>query len=104
MKKSELKSLLKESVREVFQEEIKEILLESIKSSGKEVIKESYTPNKPLPSTVKFTSDMAKSMMVGTQSKPKGSFSPQGVMPGADLPSGDVDMGDIMGIMTGLIK
>ncbi len=105
MKTQALKKIIKESVREVIQEELKEILLEAVRSP-RQPIAENITPQ-PLPGSTSSASskreayknilgDMQQSF--NTQHIPK-PFNPTGAMPGSDLPSGEVDMSQIMGLM-----
>tara|TARA_R110000737_G_scaffold50842_3_gene71872 strand:- start:153 stop:494 length:342 start_codon:yes stop_codon:yes gene_type:complete len=111
MKSSTLKTLIKEAVKEAMQEELKEILLEAIKSP-KQTIVESIQPQQlqqtivgspSLSSTDK--AEAYKNIMGDIQSQytsqdvaPK--FNPAGAVPGGDLPQGNVDMSQIMGLMS----
>ena len=59
MKPSELKSFIKEAVREAIQEELKDILLEAVRAPKTQVV-ESYTqPIQPQPSTTSATDKRA---------------------------------------------
>lgn len=108
MKSSTLKTLIKEAVKEAIQEELKEILLEAIKSP-KQTIVESIQPQQPIVGSPSLSSadkaEAYKNIMGDIQSQytsqdvaPK--FNPAGVVPGGDLPQGDVDMSQIMGLMS----
>lgn len=115
MKAAEFKSIIKESVREVIQEELKEILLEALRVPKSQVVAESKDiplTNKPSASgvekraimenimgdmrrgqdTLSFTSADAQGMGNNFQAPP-------GAMPGGDLPSGNVGLDQIMGLM-----
>ena len=89
MKLTELKKVLKETVREVIQEELKDILLEAVKTPKvitQPPIMESFTPSVPSPTP---TTPNAQS------------FKPN---PGMDvtngaLPEGNVGMDQIMNLM-----
>lgn len=106
MKPQVLKSLIKEAVREAIQEELKEILLEAVRSPRQSVV-ENIQPQKVVdgPSMnsqekraayQNILGDMAASFNSQHIAKP---FNPQGAMPGGDLPSGEVDMSQIMSLM-----
>lgn len=105
MKTQALKKIIKEAVKEVIQEELKEILLEAVKSP-KQTIVENTSPQ-PLPGSESayqskreayqnILGDMQQSF--NTQHIPK-PFNPVGAMPGSDLPDGELDMSQIMGLM-----
>ena len=115
MKATEFKKLIKEAVREVIQEELKEILLEAVRTPKAAVITETVAaptqPTEPQKSaaqrkammesimgdmkrgqdTLSFNSSNAQTM--------GGNFNAQGTMPGGDLPSGNVGLDQIMGLM-----
>jgi hypothetical protein len=122
MKASALKKLIKEAVKEAIQEELKEVLLEAVKAP-KQMVNEnkSVTPpqgvaapiNNPSPVSL---ADKRKSYLdiigetglnmksgdaQGFGNKP---FNPQGSIdttsPNGQLPSGEVGMDQIMGLMT----
>ena len=107
MKQSGFKKLIKEAVREVIQEELKDVLLEAVRSP-KQTVVESVQPLPPVVEGPSMNSkerraayenimgDMAAAF--NTQHVPK-PFNPQGAMPGGDLPSGEVNMNQIMGLM-----
>ena len=124
MKPSELKSFIKEAVREAIQEELKDILLEAVRAP-KAPIQEAYqmhpvtvnatttsTPQKSSAEkravmesimgdmrrgqdTLSFTSADARGMSMNQTTMQV----PAGAMPGADLPSGNVGLDMIMGLM-----
>ena len=124
MKTAELKSLIKEAVREAIQEELKDILLEAVRAP-KAPIQEAYqmhpvtvnatttqTPQKSAAEkrammesimgdmrrgqdTLSFTSADARGMSMNQTTMQV----PAGAMPGADLPSGNVGLDMIMGLM-----
>jgi len=106
MKQEVFKKLIKEAVREVIQEELKDILLEAVRSP-KQTIVESIQPQKivegPSMSSNErraayqnILGDMQASFTSQNVAQP---FNPQGTMPGGDLPSGEVNMSQIMGLM-----
>ena len=107
MKQSELKKMIKGAVKEAIQEELKDILLEAVKAPKQRVV-EGIQP-KPVVEGPSMSSsekraayqnilgDMQASF--GTQNIPQPFNPPQGTMPGADLPSGEVNMNQIMGLM-----
>ena len=106
MKQNALKSLIKQSVKEAIQEEIKDILLEAIKSP-KQTVVEHVQPQQMVkqPSISSNEKREAyKNIMGGiktqltSQNVPK-PFNPQGGAPGMDLPAGEVNMDQIMGLM-----
>ena len=120
MKTSILKNLIKEAVKEAIQEELKEVLLEAVKAP-KQVINETklptptINPSTPSPSTVSLADQRKKYMDVigetalsfdsthapGFGNQP---FKPQGSIDttseGGSLPAGEVNMNQIMGLMT----
>lgn len=104
MKSQALKTLIKESVREVIHEELKEILLEAVKAP-KQI---TSTPTTPPPSIeakqVSEDKRTAYANILGETaaqftSQNVNQFNPQGVMPGGDLPQGNVGMDQIMGLL-----
>jgi hypothetical protein len=106
MKQNVLKSLIKQAVKEAIQEELKDILLEAVRSPKQQVV-EHIQPQKgvdgPSMSSVEqrtayknIMGDMQTQLTSQNVAKP---FNPQGGLPGGDLPSGEVDMTQIMGLM-----
>ncbi len=106
MKSEALKKIIKEAVKEAIQEEIKDILLEAVRAPKQTVI-ESQQPQqvveKPSMSSKEkraayqnILGDMQSNFTTQNVSQP---FNPQGVMPGADLPAGELNMDQIMGLM-----
>ncbi len=106
MKQTALKLLIKQAVKEAIQEEIKDILLEAIKSP-KQTVVENIQPqqiiNQPSISSSEkkdayrnIMGDMREQLTSQNVPKP---FNPQGGAPGMDLPSGEVNMNQIMGLM-----
>jgi|TARA_R110000796_G_scaffold71124_5_gene161396 hypothetical protein len=114
MKLTELKKVLKETVREVIQEELKDILLEAVKTPKvitQSPIMESFTPlvPSPTPTTPIMSSqdkrDAYKNILgetaAGFNTNNAQSFKPN---PGMDvtngaLPEGNVGMDQIMNLM-----
>ena len=115
MKASEFKTIIKESVREVIQEELKEILLEALRAPKSQVVTESTDvplTNKPSASNVEKRAMMESIMGDMKRGQDTLSFTsadamgmgnnfqaPPGAMPGGDLPSGNVGLDQIMGLM-----
>ena len=106
MKQDALKKLIKQAVREAIQEELKDILLEAVRSPKQQVV-ESIQPQKIVEGPAmnskekraayqNILGDMQASF--GTQKVPP-PFNPQGGLPGQDLPAGEVNMDQIMGLM-----
>ena len=122
MKSTVLKKLIKEAVKEAIQEELKEVLLEAVRAP-KQIVNESKlgTPstNNPSPSSASPSISLAdkrqkymdvigetalsfdSSHAPGFGGKP---FKPQGSVdttsPNGSLPSGEVNMNQIIGFMT----
>ena len=122
MKASALKKLIKEAVKEAIQEELKEVLLEAVKAP-KQIVNETklgtpttnVAPSIPQTPSVSLADKRQKYMDVigetalnltskdaqGFSNKP---FNPQGSIdttsPNGALPSGEVGMDQIMGLMT----
>lgn len=107
MKQNALKSLIKQAVREAMQEELKDILLEAVKSP-KQTVVEHIQPQQSVTQTPSLSSKEKRAAyqnILGdmqaqftTQNVPK-PFNPQGGLPGGDLPAGEVNMDQIMGLM-----
>lgn len=107
MKQNALKSLIKQAVREAIQEELKDILLEAVKSP-KQTVVEHIQPQQSVTQTPSLSSKEKRAAyqnILGdmqaqftTQNVPK-PFNPQGGLPGGDLPAGEVNMDQIMGLM-----
>ena len=126
MKPSELKSFIKEAVREAIQEELKDILLEAVRAP-KAPIQEAYqmhpvTVNATTTSTPQKSPAEKRAMMesiMGDMRRGQDTLSfnsmdargaamnqttmqvPSGAMPGGDLPAGNVGLDMIMGLMKG---
>ena len=122
MKTEALKKIIKEAVREAIQEELKEVLLEAVKAPKAVVtqpIQESITSTTPAPVTQtpkKSLSEQRKAYMdiIGetglnmdsTHAKGWGNkpFDPKGssnnTSTNGALPDGEVNMDQIMGLMT----
>jgi hypothetical protein len=106
MKQSALKSLIKQAVREAIQEELKDILLEAVKNPKQTVVEHIQSqPQVESPSLSSKEKREAYQNILGdmqtqftTQNVPK-PFNPQGGAPGGDLPPGEVNMNQIMGLM-----
>jgi len=112
MKSSELKKLIKESVREAIQEELKDILLEAVKtpkvttiaSPPPQPVVEQQIPQQPVMSAEEkraaysnILGDMSgqfTTAQVQPKFQPKGGDSING-----SLPPGEVDMSQIAGLM-----
>ena len=108
MKQNALKSLIKQAVREAIQEELKDILLEAVKSPKQTVVEHiqpspqkvvespSMSSNEKRAAYQNILGDMQQAF--NTQHVPK-PFNPVGAMPGSDLPDGELNMSQIMGLM-----
>ncbi len=107
MKQNVLKSLIKQAVKEAIQEELKDILLEAVRSP-KQVVVENTQPQKTIESSAtnikekraayqNILGDMSAQFTSQDVPKP---FNPQGGAPGMDLPAGEVNMDQIMGLMS----
>ena len=114
MKLTELKKILKETVREVIQEELKDILLEAVKSPKMVTtspIMESYNPSKPTPSPTSpvMSSQEKRDAYKNILGETAASFNTNNIQtfrpnPGMDtvngaLPEGSVGMDQIMNLM-----
>ena len=106
MKQNALKNLIKEAVKEAIQEELKEILLEAVRAP-KQTVVENVQPQKTVEGPVMSSKEKRaayQNILGDTQAnfttqdvaKP---FNPQGAMPGGDLPEGELNMNQIMGLM-----
>ena len=121
MKPSELKSFIKEAVREAIQEELKDILLEAVRAP-KTPIQEVHqmspvTVNANTTQTPQKSPAEKKAMMESIMGDMKrgqdtlnftsanamtaNTFNPQGAMAGGDLPAGNVGLDQIMGLIKG---
>jgi hypothetical protein len=106
MKQNVLKSLIKQAVKEAIQEELKDILLEAVRTP-KQVVVENTQPQTIKSSATDIKEKRAAyqnilgdmSAQFTSQDVPK-PFNPQGGAPGMDLPAGEVNMDQIMGLMS----
>ena len=109
MKLNELRKVIREEVRTVIQEELKDILLEAVRSPKTVVTENVVQPTKSQvdPSTQQAARQSIMSNMMAAGGNPSftsanvPTFNPQGTMPGGDLPQGDVNLDQIMGLMKG---
>ena len=112
MKSSELKKIIKEAVREAIQEELKDILLEAVKTpkvSPQQItstpVVEHKAPQKPVMSASEkrqaYQNILGDTAAAFTTNNVPQSFSPQPNFDSANgtLPSGEVDMSQIAGLM-----
>lgn len=104
MKSQALKTLIKESVREVIHEELREILLEAVKAPKQTISSTSPSPSPIENKQVSEEKRTAYANILGETaaqftSQDVNKFNPQGVMPGGDLPQGNVGMDQIMGLL-----
>ena len=102
MKSQVLKNLIKESVREVIQEELKEILLEAVRAPKQVSNPAPSSPieNKPISEDKRAAYANILGETAGQfTSQDVNQFNPQGIMPGGDLPQGNVGMDQIMGLL-----
>jgi len=114
MKLTELKKVLKETVREVIQEELKDILLEAVKTPKvvtQTPVMESYNPSIPTPSptTPVMSSQEKRDAYKNILGETAASFNTNNAQtfrpnPGMDmangaLPDGNVGMDQIMNLM-----
>ena len=106
MKQDALKKIIKQAVKEAIQEEIKDILLEAVRAP-KQTVVENIQPQKIVEGPVmsskekraayqNILGDMQANFTTQDVAKP---FNPQGAMPGGDLPEGELNMNQIMGLM-----
>jgi len=111
MKSTELKKMIKEAVKEAIQEELKDILLEAVRSP-KTVVQESVTDTYAQPklnNPKQLTAEERRNMFSGILGEMQqggaattaysGKFDPKGIMPGGDLPAGEVGMDQIMNMI-----
>lgn len=106
MKQNALKKLIKEAVKEAIQEELKEILLEAVRSPKQTVVEQiqpqkvvegpAMNSNEKRAAYQNIMGDMQAQLTSQNVPKP---FNPQGGLPGGDLPDGEVNMNQIMGLM-----
>jgi len=126
MKPSELKSFIKEAVREAIQEELKDILLEAVRTpkvpvmetpvgtGGYGVVNTTSAPPKSASEKKAMMESIMGDMRRGQDTLSFNSMDargmganqttmqvPAGAMPGGDLPSGNVGLDMIMGLMKG---
>jgi len=109
MKSTELKKLIKEAVKEAIQEEMKDVLLEAVRApkiSGtaepSPVMETVNNVNPPMNSAQQreaYQNVLGGMQKNFTTNQVPQKFNPQGGVPGGDLPAGEVDMSQIMGIM-----
>ena len=110
MRVSQLKTLIKETVREVFQEEIKDLLMEALTSktlpASPPPIQEAVAPSPPTPQMKSSLRDQYSQMMNGgmnfnTETTPAyRPISPQmAIGEGSPLPPGEVNLNQIANIM-----
>ena len=111
MKTTELKTLIKEAVREAIQEELKDILLEAVrapKTVVHESIRDTYAQphiESPKQLTAAERRDMFSGILGEMQnggvatSQYAGNFNPQAVGPDGALPEGNVGLDQIMALM-----
>ena len=114
MKLTELKKVLKETVREVIQEELKDILLEAVKTPKvltQTPVMESFNPSVPTPSptTPVMSSQEKRDAYKNILGETAASFNTNNIQtfrpnPGMDvangtLPEGNVGMDQIMNLM-----
>lgn len=113
MKIDSLKKLIKDAVKEAIQEELKDILLEAVRSP-KTIVTESLRDTYAQPHIEKpkqltpaerrsMFGNILEDMQVGKPATTayNGAFNPVGVVPGGDLPEGEVNLSQIMGLMNG---
>ena len=108
MKASEFKKMIKEAVSEVFQEQMKEILLEAIKTPKSPIMENTQHITSPTPG---LSAIDKKKMLDNILGETALSFTTQDVavpftppsnidVVNGSLPSGDVSLDQIMGIMS----
>lgn len=109
MKSTELKKLIKEAVKEAIQEEMKDVLLEAVRSPKistiaapspvLETVNHSNPTMDPAQQREAYQNILGGMQKGFTTNQVPQKFAPTGGLPGGDLPSGEVDMSQIMGIM-----
>ena len=115
MKSTELKKMIKDAVKEAIQEELKDILLEAVRApkGSVAVVQESIKPEPPtsgVPTQPSMTAAQKRNLYeqalgettMNFNSSQAQTFRPQAGYDSANgtLPSGEVDMSQIMGLMT----
>ena len=115
MKSTELKKMIKDAVKEAIQEELKDILLEAVRApkGSVAVMQESIKPEAPyvgVSTQPSMTAEQKRALYeqalgettLSFNSTQAQSFRPQAGYDVANgtLPSGEVDMSQIMGLMT----
>lgn len=115
MKSTELKKMIKDAVKEAIQEELKDILLEAVRApkGSVAVMQESIKPEPPysgVPTQPSMTAEQKRNLYeqalgettLSFNSSQAQSFRPQAGYDPANgtLPAGEVDMSQIMGLMT----
>lgn len=105
MKSQAFKSLIKEAVKEAIQEELKEVLLEAVKAPKQSFATQPVNETLPKASPqisedrrAKYANILGETAAQFT-SQDVQRFNPQGAMPGGDLPSGNLGMDQIMGLL-----
>ncbi len=111
MKLNQLKSIVKQAVKEAIQEEMKDILLEAIKTP-KQVVSAPAAENKPLPETDKLKlRENMMSVLDGMRPGANGTLNATSAdvplqvtgvdttSPNGGLPQGNVSIDQIMGLM-----
>lgn len=102
MKPQAFKTLIKEAVKEAIQEELKEILLEAVKSPKQTVVEQKIVEGPSMSSSEKraaYQNIMGDIRAQFTSQNVSQPFNPRGTVPGGDLPSGEVNMDQIMGLL-----
>lgn len=108
MKTSNFKKLIKEAVREVIQEELKDVLLEAVRAPKQQLVKEHSLPqvdisSKPNEVTMnmreKYMDVLNGMTMTSQNATPSFQPTPMADPVNGSLPSGEVSMDQIMGLM-----
>jgi hypothetical protein len=114
MKNTEFKKIIKDAVKEAIREEMKDIILEAIRTSkgpSMSIVQESIKPEPPYVNTQPIIDAKDRRLLydqvlndttLSFNSSQVSTFNPQvGYDPAnGTLPSGDVDMNQIMGLMS----